>query len=624
MFSGGASGERDSPEIVDEFMTMPINSNNATVQQRNAQALQSIAPNARPPASDPFHWPEAGEFLNDFSEHGMLAKAFPCLFPYGRNGDYTFRDRLATVSEDEAGKHYLKYCVNVKEVQQTLLTMPNLTHAKRTRANSIFTEGDCEWLFPFVQNDRFVHWMENTTRRHRAHGQRSVWLNKNSDFSTMSPSDISSVISTGGEELQKLLGSMQSFNANVNGSPQYLFKKRKLLENLIEQKGICTEWFTLSMADNHWQDLHQLILRDGKGMQTEFPTFSSFREEASWKRKLVRMNPHLVDAYFHDRVHELFNHLFPRGSGMELSWLWFRIEYQGRGAPHVHGCLRLKNDPGIADHAQIVCQGRLAALQLLATGYFINNSTEDFEEHEIELDEWNTDFLQSLPVIISGDETLKLKEKVKRAKESHAIITAFHDYFFTTVNLQPPTDSKSEHRDDATIYDPTTSTLPHPSSINPLSIIHDNEAMKGLYCRDCNVQMRHKHQAYCDRNHKKRELAKEKVKAGTLAPNAKKPEDIPIDCRFSIPLQCRKQTHIFLEQVIHENADHRHLVTRIKLASKRNDMWLNSHKRIAMEVWGANMDWRLIVDPGTYITITFFLDNTNVILIQCCARRYGY
>ena len=108
MFSGGASGERDSPEIVDEFMTMPINSNNATVQQRNAQALQSIAPNARPPASDPFHWPEAGEFLNDFSEHGMLAKAFPCLFPYGRNGDYTFRDRLATVSEDEAGKHYLK------------------------------------------------------------------------------------------------------------------------------------------------------------------------------------------------------------------------------------------------------------------------------------------------------------------------------------------------------------------------------------------------------------------------------------------------------------------------------------------------------------------------------------
>lgn len=150
----------------------------------------------------------------------------------------------------------------------------------------------------------------------------------------MSPSDISSVISTGGEELQKLLGLMHSYNANVNGSPQYLFKKRKLLENLIEQKGICTEWFTLSMADNHWQDLHQLILRDRKGRPTEFPTFSSFREEASWKRKLVRMNPHLVDAYFHDRVHELFNRLFPRGSGMKVSWLWFRIVYQGRGAPH--------------------------------------------------------------------------------------------------------------------------------------------------------------------------------------------------------------------------------------------------------------------------------------------------
>ena len=108
-------------------------------------------------------------------------------------------------------------------------------------------------------------------------------------------------------------------------------------------------------------------------------------------------------------------------------------------------------------------------------------------------------------------------------------------------------------------HNPTTLTLlPRPSSINPLSIIHDNEAMrKGLYCHLCNVQMHHRHQAYCDRNHKKRELSKEKVKAGTFATNAKKPEDIPIHCRFSIPLECCKQTHIFVEQVIHENADHR-------------------------------------------------------------------
>ena len=48
------------------------------------------------------------------------------------------------------------------------------------------------------------------------------------------------------------------------------------------------------------------------------------------------MNPHLVGAYFHDRVHGLVNHLFPCGSGMELSWQWFRIKYQGCGAPHVH------------------------------------------------------------------------------------------------------------------------------------------------------------------------------------------------------------------------------------------------------------------------------------------------
>ena len=37
---------------------------------------------------------------------------------------------------------------------------------------------------------------------------------------------------------------------------------------------------------------------------------------------------------------------------------------------------------------------------------------------------------------------------------------------------------------------------------------------------------------------------------------------------------------------------------RLKIASKRNDVWINSHMRAVMEVWGANMDWQLIIDPG--------------------------
>jgi len=40
---------------------------------------------------------------------------------------------------------------------------------------------------------------------------------------------------------------------------------------------------------------------------------------------------------------------------------------------------------------------------------------------------------------------------------------------------------------------------------------------------------------------------------------------------------------------------------RIKLLSKRNDRWLNSHMQSVMEVWGANMDFQLILDPGMVV-----------------------
>ena len=50
----------------------------------------------------------------------------------------------------------------------------------------------------------------------------------------MTNTDISDLIQGGGEPLDQLLYSIQSFNKNVNGSPQYIYKNRKRLENLIE------------------------------------------------------------------------------------------------------------------------------------------------------------------------------------------------------------------------------------------------------------------------------------------------------------------------------------------------------------------------------------------------------
>jgi hypothetical protein len=119
-------------------------------------------------------------------------------------------------------------------------------------------------------------------------------------------------------------------------------------------------WFTLSMADNHWHDLHEMLNRDKDGRPIPFPTFSSIDTENKWKRKIVRNNPHLVDAYFYERVETLFKEVFAR-QGIELEWFWYRIEYQGRGSPHVHGCFRIKDAPDLSKHAEKVLKGRLAS-----------------------------------------------------------------------------------------------------------------------------------------------------------------------------------------------------------------------------------------------------------------------
>ena len=49
------------------------------------------------------------------------------------------------------------------------------------------------------------------------------------------------------------------YAANVVGSDTYWSKKGRELEALVQQKEIGTAFFTMSFADNHWNDLHRLM-----------------------------------------------------------------------------------------------------------------------------------------------------------------------------------------------------------------------------------------------------------------------------------------------------------------------------------------------------------------------------
>ncbi len=89
----------------------------------------------------------------------------------------------------------------------------------------------------------------------------------------------------------------------------------------------------------------------------------------------------------------------------------------------------------------------------------------------VNLDEWDDKFLEQIyetppcPEKIDG-----LMQKVAIAEESHRVITAYNDYFFSTQNLNAPSDVEKAERDDATIFDAKTTSVPYLSSVNPLSV----------------------------------------------------------------------------------------------------------------------------------------------------------
>ena len=48
-----------------------------------------------------------------------------------------------------------------------------LTEDEEVTVQALYNEGTCPWKFPFVENDQFLHLIQNTTERHCSHGQWS-------------------------------------------------------------------------------------------------------------------------------------------------------------------------------------------------------------------------------------------------------------------------------------------------------------------------------------------------------------------------------------------------------------------------------------------------------------------
>ena len=270
---GGASGApADENQVEETYLARPIDpkqSQKEQVEEFVRQFVEQQGTNADAIAQDsqscePQPWPAAGKVLSDYDTPGIQAMAFPTLFPLGK-GDVTQKTRRVEVSLTESNQHLLKYCY--------------------------YDQNRGKYVYPFAEHERWCFWAQNTAERHRANTQKSVYLHQTDEHANLTEDELQEIVNEGGDRLKEILGRMNAYNANINGSNAYLYQRRKELEALMFQKGLCTIWFSLSQADNHWVNLHKVLSPEADDME-----FEDEEEKAKYQRKAARGNPHVCQS----------------------------------------------------------------------------------------------------------------------------------------------------------------------------------------------------------------------------------------------------------------------------------------------------------------------------------------
>ncbi|KAK3908156.1 LOW QUALITY PROTEIN: V-type proton ATPase subunit C [Frankliniella fusca] len=122
-------------------------------------------------------------------------------------------------------------------------------------------------------------------------------------------------------------------SSNIRGTKPFWSKRTGELVDMVEQLGLPTLFLTLSSADLHWPDLFRILTGNLDNSQlTE-----------KERRDLLQNNPYAVDK----RVECIIDTVIC--TKYNVKDYWYRVEYQHRGSPHVHGILWIKGAPNVMD-----------------------------------------------------------------------------------------------------------------------------------------------------------------------------------------------------------------------------------------------------------------------------------
>lgn len=137
------------------------------------------------------------------------------------------------------------------------------------------------------------------------------------------------------------------FASSVVGSPPYFEKAKKSALAMIRQKGTPHFFVTMSAAETHWPDLLRILSEvvDKKIITNEEADSLPFEV----KSRLIRSDPVTCALYFNHKFRKVINTWKKTFDGpfskYKILDIFFRIEFQHRGSPHVHMVLWLEDAP---------------------------------------------------------------------------------------------------------------------------------------------------------------------------------------------------------------------------------------------------------------------------------------
>ena len=182
---------------------------------------------------------------------------------------------------------------------------------------------------------------------------------------------------------------------NISGTHAYWNRAKDDLKAIITQVGAPTIFWTLSCAEFHWPEFHEL-----------FNNSSELTD--SQRRDNVINNPRLLDWFFTERTEQFVKHWLKNTLG--VTWHWFRYEFSvQRGSIHCHGVAKLESDPGLCELSQTALKGHIA-----------NQSVNDGN--------------------LSPELLLEKIEEINKGKEAETIICDYVDYLMSTQNSANPDD----------------------------------------------------------------------------------------------------------------------------------------------------------------------------------------